>query len=268
MRTLIKVGVGLLLLSFVLIAVAYGTLRSYGGSSVTSPTARFVRSEERPVSATIDTVDLSGPINLTLTQGPVASLQVRGEQRLLANVETVTSGSVLHIRPKGMLFHHREPLQVVLVLPELRQFDVDGSGESSINGFSGEQFKLTMHGSGSVSFSGRYKDLEASANGSGDLTINGGNSEQVALEMVGSGRLTASGSSQTLRASLTGSGDLDAEHLASDSVTLTLQGSGSADVFAKLAADLTLRGSGDIKVYGNPEQRNEQRTGSGEVKWE
>jgi hypothetical protein len=33
-------------------------------------------------------------------------------------------------------------------------------------------------------------------------------------------------------------------------------------------ADLTLRGSGDIRVLGNPDQRNVHRTGSGEVTWE
>ena len=268
MRALFKVGLGLVLLAVLLTALAYGALRANGGSSISSPAARLVRSESRSVGAAVTVVDLSGPINLTLTQGATPSLRVSGEQRLLQNVETRVEGNVLHIGTTGMLFHHREPLQVDVVLPTLDKIDLDGSGESTINGFSGKTLALTMRGSGSVSFNGRFQQIAASASGSGDLTLNGGNSDSVTLNMIGSGRLEASGSSKTLVAVLTGSGDLDAEHLATDTVQLTLQGSGSADVFAKLGAELTLRGSGDIRVYGNPERRNERHNGSGNVTWE
>ena len=267
MRALFKVGIGMLLLAVLLIALAVGALRA-NGSSVASPAARLVRGEDRAVDAGITAVDLSGPINLTLTQGSTASLRVRGEQRLLPNVVTRVDGHILHIGIGGMLFHHREPLQVELVLPALDKIDVDGSGESSVDGFSGAALALSMRGAGSVDVNGRYQQITASVNGSGDLRLNGGNSDSVTLVMVGTGSLTASGSSKTVQATLTGSGDLDAEHLAADTVQLTLEGSGSANVFAKLAADLALRGSGDIHVYGNPEQRNERHTGSGEVKWE
>jgi hypothetical protein len=49
---------------------------------------------------------------------------------------------------------------------------------------------------------------------------------------------------------------------------VNLKGSGTSHVFAKQSAELTLRGSGDIRVLGNPDQRNVSRTGSGEVTWE
>jgi subtilisin family serine protease len=86
--------------------------------------------------------------------------------------------------------------------------------------------------------------------------------------MMGSGQITASGSCKVLEAELTGSGDLNARHLAADAVTVNLRGSGTSHVFAKQSAELTLRGSGDIRVLGNPNQRNVNRTGSGEVSWD
>jgi len=98
--------------------------------------------------------------------------------------------------------------------------------------------------------------------------MNTGNSDAVDLEMVGSGRLVSAGACKELSAELTGSGDLDARHLASDKVRVHLKGSGTTQVFARRAADLELRGSGDIRVYGNPDQRNVNRTGSGEVSWD
>lgn len=267
-RGLLKVATSLLLLAFLLIGVSYSMLRSYGRAYPSSAAGRAPGSEVRKISKDITIVELNGPIDLTLTQGDTPYLKVRGEQRLLGNVETTLDGNTIHIGPKGMLLHHRLPLQVVMVLPDLRELNVHGSGDTTVNGFSGDKFKLALNGSGNVTFTGRYKDLAAGVHGTGDLNLNAGNSENVALEMVGSGQITSSGSCKTLNAELTGSGDLDAQHLASDQVSVNLNGSGTTAVFAKQKADLTLRGSGDIRVHGNPDNRNVSRTGSGEVTWD
>ena len=263
-----KIGAGLLVLSFVLIGVTYSMLKAYGSTSPTSMAGRSLGGETRKIDAMATVVDLNGPIDLTLTQGPVASLKVRGEQRSLANIETIQDGRELHIGTKGMLLNPRHRLQVELVLPSLEELVVRSSGDSKVTGFNGEKLELQLHGSGNVSFTGRYRELSASAHGSGNLNLNAGSSETVELELVGSGQISASGSCKDLTADLTGSGDLDARHLASDKVTVNLKGSGNTHVFAKQSADLTLRGSGDIRVLGNPDQRNVSRTGSGDVSWE
>jgi hypothetical protein len=263
-----KIGSGLLVLAFVLIGVTYSMLKAYGSTSPTSVAGRSLGGETRKIDAMATVVDLNGPIDLTLTQGPVASLKVRGEQRSLGNIETIQDGRDLHIGTKGMLLNPRHRLQVELVLPSLEELVVRSSGDSKVSGFNGEKLELQLHGSGNVSFTGRYRELSASAHGSGNLNLNAGSSESVALELVGSGQISASGSCKDLTADLTGSGDLDARHLASDKVTVNLKGSGNTHVFAKQSADLTLRGSGDIRVLGNPDQRNVSRTGSGDVSWE
>jgi hypothetical protein len=268
MRALLKVGVTLLLLAFALIGVSYSLLRAQGISNPSSAAGRAQGSETRAISKAVTEVELSGPIDLTLRQGSPASLQVRGEQRLLANIDTTQDGDTLRIGTKGMLLHHRRPLQVMLVLPTLTRLDVDGSGDSSVDGFSGEKFDLQLHGSGNIKFNGRYRQIGAGVHGSGDLDLNTGNSDNVDLQMVGSGQITSSGSCKVLNAELTGSGDVNAQHLASDQVSVNLKGSGDTNVFARKTADLTLRGSGDIRVYGNPDQRNVNRTGSGEVRWD
>ncbi|USX18110.1 DUF2807 domain-containing protein [Oxalobacteraceae bacterium OTU3REALA1] len=268
MRALLKIGIGLLLLSFLLIGVTYSMLKAYGTTSPTSVAGRTLSGETRKVDAMAVTVVLEGPIDLILTQGPTASMKVRGEQRSLANIETIQDGRDLHIGTKGMLLNPKHRLQVELVLPMLEELTVRSSGDTKVSGFSGDKLELRLHGSGNVNFSGRYRNLIAGAHGSGNLHLNAGSSEHVELELVGSGEIKSSGSCKTLDAQLTGSGDLDARHLAADTVTVDLKGSGTSHVFAKQSADLTLRGSGDIRVLGNPDQRNVNRSGSGDVSWE
>ena len=51
-------------------------------------------------------------------------MKVRGEQRSLANIETIQDGRDLHIGTKGMLLNPKHRLQVELVLPSLSEVQV------------------------------------------------------------------------------------------------------------------------------------------------
>jgi hypothetical protein len=265
MRTLLKIGFGLLLLSFLLIGMSFSMLKAQGTSNRANPEGRMVASETRSVGAEVTQIDLSGPIDLTLRQGAVASLTVKGEQRLLGNIDTTQEGKLLHIGTKGMLLHHRQPLQVVLVLPSISKLSIRGSGDSTINGFSGDRVDVQLFGSGNVKFNGRYKDVSAAVHGSGDMEMNGGSSDKVDVALVGSGKVTVVGSCKQFKADQTGSGDLDAEHLAADASEVNLRGSGTSVVQAIKTAQVTVRGSGDVSVLGNPTERVVSKTGSGEV---
>ncbi|MDM5181146.1 DUF2807 domain-containing protein [Massilia sp. DJPM01] len=265
MRSLLKVGFGLLLLAFVLIALFYSMLRAQGTTRPANPEGRVVASEARHVGNDVTSVELGGPIDMTLRQGAVSSLTVRGEQRLLGNIETISEGGTLHIETKGMLLHHKQPLQVVLVLPAIDNVRIQGSGDSTINGFSGDKIDLQLHGSGNVKFNGRFREVEAGLQGSGDIELNGGNCDQVDVNVAGSGSMTVVGAAKRFKTVQTGSGDLDAEHLSADTVTVELTGSGSAIVQARKSASVNLRGSGDVSVHGNPDQRAVTRNGSGDV---
>lgn len=166
MRALMKVGFSLLVLAFLLIGLSYSMLRAQGVSGQPNLAGREINSETRTLGKGIRAIDLSGPIDLTLRQGAVASMVVRGEQRLLGNVDTTTGGDgTLHIGTTGMLLYHRQPLQVTLVLPTIEDIAVRGSGDSTINGFSGDRIDVRLDGSGNVKFNGRFKQVRAAIHG-------------------------------------------------------------------------------------------------------
>jgi len=267
-RTLVKVGLSLFVLALALIGASYSMLRAQGVANPSTTAGRVTRTETREIGHGITAIDLQGPIDLTLRQGSTPSLKVRGEQRLLGNVATSQDGTTLHIATTGMLFHHRRPLQVEAVLPSLNEIDIRGSGDSSVIGFSGERLTVRVNGSGNLSFAGRYRNVEAAVHGTGGLDLKSGNSEVVRLELYGSGTISTSGNCTELKAELTGSGTIDAQHMASDDAHVTVQGSGTTDVFARKSAVIAVAGSGDVTVYGNPDQRNISRTGSGSVTFE
>jgi hypothetical protein len=265
MRALLKIGFGMLMLSFVLTGVAYLVLRNHAVSGTGNPEGRLLASETRPVGKAVNTIDLGGPIDLTVRYGPEASLTVRGEQRLLGNIETSQDGSQLHIAPRGLLLSHRHPLQAVLVLPSLASVTINGNGDTSVDGFSGDAVQLQVNGSGKFKFNGRYRRVAAGLNGSGDLDLDVGNSDRVDARLMGSGDITLAGACGELIAEVTGSGSMDAQHLRAETVSLRQFGTADSSVNALKAVAVTVSGNGDVTVHGNPQQRSVSRSGNGDV---
>lgn len=263
MRTLFRVGLSLLVLAFVLIGLSYGVLRAQGVS--VRHEGRMVGEETRPVKRDIRAVELSGPIDLTLHYGARPRLVVRGEQRLLANVETSQEGRVLHIGTRGIVLRHRQPIVVELTLPALDRIGVDGSGNAEVNGFTGERIDLELNGSGSLEFNGRYRQARALMQGSGELTLDAGNGDRVEAQLLGSGEMALAGAARSARLESNGSGRLDARRLRADDVEVRQTGSGNTSVTAHATVAAAVSGSGDIDVHGNPPQRTISRTGSGDV---
>jgi hypothetical protein len=267
MRALIKTGFALLLLALLLIGASYSMLRAQG-TGTASPGSRLVDSEKRTLGASVAEVDVSGPINLTLRQGTAASLEVRGEQRLLANVDTTVEGNTLHIGPRGILLRHRQPIEVILVLPTLEGLTIGGSGENSVSGFSGDRIEVNVTGSAALRFHGRYREIEAGLHGSGELEFTAGSAEKVSADLKGSGHMTLVGAARELHADVAGSGEMDARHLRAEQVELQHQGSGSSAVYASKRVQAEMTGSGNVTVYGNPDNRAVSRNGSGSVSFQ
>jgi hypothetical protein len=268
MRALLKIGFSLLVIAFLLIGISYSMLRAHGTNGPSNPGSRLLTTERRPFDQAVAKVDLSGPVNLTLRQGPTPSLDVRGEQRLLANIDTTIDGDVLHIGPRGILLRHRTPIEVTVTLPSLESLSINGNGEHTVSGFAGDHLDVALDGSGNMKFNGRYREITAAVHGSGDLELTGGTSDTVDAAVIGSGRLTLVGASRELHAELRGSGDLDARHLRADEVALMQQGSGDCAVYARKRLHAELTGSGEVRVYGNPEEHSVSRNGSGAVHFE
>lgn len=265
MRTLLKIGFCLLVLAAILVGFTVNIMKHNGTAGADAPAVQDVASDARSIGADVTTIVLAGPINLTLRQGAVASMTVRGEQRLLRNVETLQNGDTLNIGLTGMVLHHRQPLEVVLVLPSLATLRISGSGDSEVNGFNGEAVTVLQEGTGSLKFNGRYKQVNATLRGLGDMEMNGGASDQVELAMIGSGDMTVVGSAKEFRVTQTGSGDLDAAHMAAENAVVVLHGSGDAVVQARKSVHITLHGSGDVTVHGNPSERVSEKSGTGDI---
>lgn len=261
MKSIIKTGVVLLILSVVLIALSTLFMRAHAGNTV-------VASENRDIDAQVVNLVLSGSTDLVLKQAATAALTIRGDATMLSRVTTRTEGNTLFIGTRGLIITTRQPLIVELQLPNLEKLQMLGSGDASVRGFRGINLLLQSRGSGDLSFEGEYQQVKASSEGSGDMKLVMLNNDKLDIALQGSGDALVKGQTKALNVRLMGSGDIDASNLKAVHASVDSSGSADAKVFSSGEISLKLRGSGDIGVYGNPAKRQVDRSGSGEVHWQ
>ncbi|OEZ99985.1 head GIN domain-containing protein [Duganella phyllosphaerae] len=234
-----------------------------------------VLTEQRVVSASVDGIDISGSMVVTVRVGQAPSLTVEGDSNLLPLLITDASGGTLRLRTEGSV-RSSNPLRVTLTLPRLRQAEANGSGRLQVTGLNGGDFQLRLNGSRDVEIAGRVDRFDVRLNGSGsmnanaldsvttDATLNGSgrlqlgrlHGQSLGLELRGSGSATASGSVERLRVRLSGSGSADLAGLSARDADISTNGSGSATATASGSLVAGSNGSGSITVYGNPAQRS------------
>lgn len=191
-------------------------------------------------------VELRGPLDVRVTEGPAPSVSVTIDQNLQPLVTTEVRGDTLVVDAQRSL-RYRGTGQVEVTVPELRALAIEGSGDARVKAAAAPRdVALRISGSGDVGWSGQAGKLVVRIHGSGDVTLEGQAAE--------------------LDAAVDGSGDVGARGLRARSARLTVNGSGDLSATldgGELRAELN--GSGDIVWYGQATVKEVQANGSGAV---
>jgi hypothetical protein len=186
-------------------------------------------------------VDL--PIDVTYVQGPIAKVEISGpkayvdrlrlEGGRLSLAERVPGdrdlrGDSLTIDRNGLRIQsNAERMSVVVTAPDVRHFQIDGSGDLEIRGYDKDALNLAINGSGDISAAGKTKSLVLATSGSGDAEL------------------------EDLRA-------LNAE--------IAISGSGNAEISATNQVKIAISGSGDVGLQTQPVSEVSSTSGSGSVR--
>ncbi len=197
----------------------------------------------------------SGSVNVSVSQGPVTSVQVTADDKVLANIETVVEagrrGPTLQIRLKRegwgwAMNYNTGPVNVVIVTPKLTALASAGSGDIRVGALQTPALQLSISGSGNAWLSG----LDA---------------DELGISIAGSGDVRGDGRGTRLNISIAGSGDVRLAGLRSDEVTVKIAGSGDAAVHAQKTLSVSIAGSGDVSYSGDATVKSSV-AGSGTVK--
>jgi len=206
-----------------------------------------VLTSEKRTTESYDKITLIGSINVELINGSEGKLVVSGDSNLINFVETTVNNNELIIKIKEkQSYSTKKNLKVIVPIQNIISLSLKGSGDITTK----EHFVLP--------------NLNIAINGSGDIDLNV-NSEKIYASVFGSGDLIIKGKTNYFNAEVKGSGDIKAKKLQSQNGLLNVNGSG--DIVATVTNRLQAKviGSGDILVFGNPNEVTKEIKGSGDI---
>ncbi len=193
-------------------------------------------------------VDLSGGMNLFVSQGPDYSVRIEAESNLMQYIEVKRDGNELEIGVKdGYSLRPSKDIKIYVTAPSFNGLSIAGSGsirsETKISG---------------------NDDIDLSISGSGNILLDV-QSPNVSTDISGSGSVLLSGTTRSFDASINGSGDVKAFNLLSETAEVDINGGGNVEVAASRELNVEISGSGDVVYRGNPSVKT-SKAGSGSVR--
>lgn len=227
-------------LPFIFVSCQLMGLHTVNGNGVHSVQQRTVGSFDR--------IEVTGSMDVELSQGTAPSVRVETDANLQEYIETDIDGSTLRIHSRdGVNLHERSGLKVYVSVANLHAVEVTGSGNiTSAGRISSNRFDLSVTGSGNA-----HLDLDM---------------PEVNVEVTGSGTVSLSGATRRFTSETHGSGSIEAFGLLAEETKVDVSGSGDAQVFASKKLEVEVSGSGDVSYKGTASDVHQEVHGSGSVK--
>ena len=204
------------------------------------------RSETRAVSA-FTAIALAASLKVDVVQGAAERLVLEGDERALADLETVVEQGVLKIRTRS----HTDVPGMSKVRAQVSAKTIDA---------------LRIAGSGDITAAAlRAPSLKIAVSGSGHVRIGELTSTTLEVAVSGSGDVLLGGKADSVSTSIAGSGDVKAGKLEARTARVSIAGSGDVTLYARESLTVSIVGSGDVRFYGDPEVKRSV-IGSGNVR--
>lgn len=200
-------------------------------------------------TGTYSGISIDGFYEIELVEGPEGKLDLRGEENILENIETEVKGNMLIVKRKNNLNLIPSKDKDVFITIPVDKID-----------------KIRLSGSGKFTGKKELKadDLDIRVSGSRniDLTID---VENISVAISGSSNIKLKGMTNRIKVRSSGSSNIQAYDLVADSADFELSGSSNVEVTVNETLSSRVSGSGHIRYHGNPQQINNQISGSGSV---
>lgn len=243
----------------------------------------FTKQERK--TAPFDAIQINCSADVYLTQGNNQSVVVETESNNQDRIITEVNGSTLVIKTQNWTNMFTKRLRVYVETPQIKSLVINGSGDIHVSSIRSEKLTIAIKGSGDVdagslqvddltasimgsgdlNFSGKITTLKLSIRGSGDTRINNLESDKADFNVAGSGDILISGKANQATVWLQGSGDLKGSQFEVSKAVTNQLGSGDIHMNVSDALTMSIKGSGDFYLGGNPKMVNSEIRGSGEL---
>ena len=202
--------------------------------------------QEKQLSA-YDRIEVLGSYDVIFTDGEVGKIKIKAPDNILPLIQTEVSDGLLRIDTGKSRYRVKEPIIIyVPVDSRLKQVDIKGSADI----YSEKNLET--------------KTLNVGIYGSGDVRLQV-DASSLALKIDGSGDIRVSGRAKDLSININGSGDVEVPNLKAEKAAISTSGAGDVSAYVTEDVDISIAGSGDVIIKGNPKKIKQKINGSGRV---
>ena len=231
-------------------------------------------------------VDVRMNAEVVLQPGDLWEVKVRGDERVLKDMDLYVNGGRLVIRRQSLfdfMDSGNQP-KVMITLPRLNrvalsssgsirtresfettdlELEISGSGELVVEAMA-DAVECVSSGSGHFEYRGRSDvfSYRGSGSGDGELELR---SNKLELVLTGSGDLDMRGGTDVMELKISGSGDVRGDRMTAENVEVTISGSGDAEIYSEADLEVRISGSGSVIYSGNPQHTDFRSSGSGKI---
>ena len=114
------------------------------------------------------TLTTEGAFDIRLVSQKAPSLEIEGDDNILAVIRTDVSNGVLHIKPLRS-YSVREPIVLRISVTNLEGLSVSGAGKIDIDGVNNERFEINSSGAPTIRVSGTTKLVDINSSGAAKI---------------------------------------------------------------------------------------------------
>ncbi len=272
-------------MKFIKQLVSVSTVALTGAFMIAPMAAASDVTETRDVSG-FDKVEQRGSSDVIVTFGSNFKVEVKADEDDINEILTEVRGDTLVVSEEDCRRNcNRSGATIYITMPSLEAFSSSGSGDTDITDLAASKFDYDQRGSGDLRISGscedgdfdmrgsggvfsssfKCSDVEISTRGSGDVELSGFEVQDLELTTRGSSDIDLDGTCGSMVVSKQNSGDLKARDFICETIDLESSGSGDSRIHATKSVSVSIRGSGDVDVYGGAKIEKLRSTGSGDV---
>jgi len=195
-----------------------------------------------------DTVKVSGPIKLFLSEGSGESVKITVEGDDPDKIVTEVTGKNLEIKPKTVsIIESDVEFRVYVTYKKLRKLrcsnGAEAQGESVIKG---DKFEVEVANSGIV-----------------DIQVN---VSTLSCNVTSAGNLTVSGRAQDQKSVINTTGTMHAFKLICDNAYVKVGTGGSAEIYAAELIEGSVKTAGSLTFKGDPKKQRVDKSTGGKIK--
>lgn len=206
-----------------------------------------VTTENREINSTITEIQVSNAIDVKITQGNIAKLEVTADSNLLEHIETSQDGSILYIKLKNNLsFHDYNSIQVAVTLPNI--YHISASSASKVSGFN--------------TIISKELTLKASSSAEIEIAIE---TEHLSAESSSASEMNLSGKAINAQFDSSSSSSIKAGKLLANNVIAKASSASDISCAPIINLDASASSSGDVKYVSKPKYIKKSESSAGSV---